>query len=70
MKYFKKAEEVSNELAEVLVHNKYLLDDLDTLRAVIFARVMPGMGEVCRDDEKIPVSDISMLVIDSKPGVN
>lgn len=71
MKYFKEADMAAEELANVLVNNKYLLDDVETLKSVLFSRFLIKMGDAYRDGkDSIIVSDISSIVIDAQPGVN
>ena len=72
MKYFNSALDVSKELAEVLIHNKYLLDDLKLLEIVIYNRMLTGMGEAYQEgrEQIIPISDLSHLNLNFIQGAN
>ena len=72
MKYFNSALDVSKELAEVLLHNKYLLDDPKLLEIVIYNRMLTGMGEAYREGKEqiIPISDLSHLNLNFLQGAN
>lgn len=71
MKYFKKAEEVSDELAEILIHNKYLLEDVEQLKIAIFVRMVKACSNSYRDGvDALKINDISNLVVEYKKGEN
>lgn len=71
MKYFSEADAAAEELANVLIHNKYLLNDVETLKSVLFSRFLIKMGDAHRDGkDSIIVSDISSIVTDAQPGAN
>lgn len=72
MKYLNKATEMADELAQIIVHNKYLLDDINSLKIAIEIRMITGMGEAYREGKNsgIPMSDLSNLNLEFKMGIN
>ncbi len=71
MKYMKKAEKLAEELAKVLIHNKYLLDNETDLKLVIECRFINGMGEAFRDGMESTISsDMSHLCLNVGRGEN
>lgn len=73
MKYYNDAMDISEELAEVLFYNKYLLDDIELLKIVIYNRMLTGMGSAYRDGfdrPRIAYSDLSHLTLNINQGAN
>lgn len=71
MNYFKRADDVAKELAKVLIHNKYLLEEETLLQAVIYARVLPCLGEVFDEGkESIIINDLTGMIENIPAGAN
>lgn len=65
MKYMEKAFKIAEELAKVLIHNKYLLDNEEELALVIGARYGIPMEETFR--EGVEAGKASIIVNDLIP---
>lgn len=58
----------SNELAKLLIHNKYLLDDFDKLKIVLEIKVRDFLEKY--EEERIDFKDISHLSLQIEKGKN
>ena len=71
MVYSKKSKELAEELAGMLTHNKYLLDDPETLVIALECRFINCLGDAFREGrESVVLRDMSHLGLDVKPGSN
>jgi hypothetical protein len=71
MVYSKKSRELAEELAGVLIHNRYLLDDPETLILALECRFISCLGDAFREGkDSVVLKDLSQIGLDVKTGWN
>jgi len=70
MKYTEMAKRFAEDTSKMLQHNKYLLDDPETLALVLELRMVQPLGDAYRQgkEEKIVYCDMSHLQLDVRAG--
>jgi hypothetical protein len=56
------ANDIASEMAKILIHNKYLLENENDLSIVIECRIVPGLNNAYKlGKESIIINDLSYL---------